>query len=376
MKKSLIALAVLAAAGAASAQSSVTLFGVVDVGVTSARGAGNGRVTSLNDSMNSSSRLGFRGVEDLGGGLSASFWLEAGINPDNGTGDATNVNNQNVAAFNAVTGAGAAVRPGSQGLTFNRRSTLSLAGGFGELRLGRDLTPSFQNFAAYDPFGTVGSGSSTNMLIGAGGGTAAAAALPTSVRASNGIAYYTPGNLGGFFGSALYAFGENASNAAGGTADDGDTVSLRVGYAAGPFALSAGYLNTEYATGDYRQTNLGGSWDFGVAKLMTVVARDQIQAVGAGVGSRQSSWQIGTLVPFGAGEFKASYIRTNRANTNDDGSQLALGYVHNLSKRTAVYTTWARVDNRGNGVAFSNGRAATTPGGNTTAIDLGLRHAF
>ena len=129
MKKSLIALAVLAASGAAMAQSSVTLFGVVDA--TYAYGSGStSNKSQLTTSGYNGSRLGFRGVEDLGGGMSASFWLEAGVNIDNGSGAATSTNNQ-----------GASGSTGGGGLTFNRRSTVSLNGGFGEVRLGRDYTP-------------------------------------------------------------------------------------------------------------------------------------------------------------------------------------------------------------------------------------------
>ena len=133
MKKSLIALAVLAAAGAASAQSSVTLFGVVDATLAFGSGSVADR-TQLTNSGYNSSRLGFRGTEDLGGGMSASFWLEAGVNNDDGTG-----------AAHQHQQPGYRRRPcrhdGGQGLTFNRRSTVSLAGGWGELRLGRDYTP-------------------------------------------------------------------------------------------------------------------------------------------------------------------------------------------------------------------------------------------
>src|SRR5687768_6298149 len=130
MKKSLIALAVMAAAGAASAQSSVTLFGIVDATLAWGRGTVADRFQLTNSGYNSS-RLGFRGTEDLGGGMSASFWLEAGVNNDNGTGAATNANNQTLPALTAPA-AGAAlsasgVRAGQQGLTFNRRSTVSTA---------------------------------------------------------------------------------------------------------------------------------------------------------------------------------------------------------------------------------------------------------
>ena len=125
MKKSLVALAALAVVSAASAQSSVTLFGVVDAMVGSYKTDSIGTATKMNTSGLSSSRLGFRGVEDLGGGMSAGFWLEAGINPDSGIGQGSTTNNQASTTNNG-------------GLVFNRRSTLSLMGGFGEVRLGRD----------------------------------------------------------------------------------------------------------------------------------------------------------------------------------------------------------------------------------------------
>jgi predicted porin len=135
MKKSLIALAVMAAAGAASAQSSVTLFGIVDINYNYIKGDGNGHVSRLTDSGYNSSRLGFRGTEDLGGGMSASFWLEAGVNPDNGTGDTTEHEQPGCRPLRWY-------RVGArQGLVFNRRSTVSLAGNWGEVRLGRDYGP-------------------------------------------------------------------------------------------------------------------------------------------------------------------------------------------------------------------------------------------
>src|SRR6478672_3432338 len=179
MKKSLIALAVLAASGAAMAQSSVTLFGVVDATYA----YGNGSVANRSQLTNSgynSSRLGFRGVEDLGGGMSASFWLEAGLNNDNGTGGVTNTNNQ------AATSTGG-------GLVFNRRSTVSLNGGFGEVRLGRDYTPQFWNLTIYDPFGTNGVGTNQAFISSIGG--------PVNTRASNSITYLWGPDFGATFGA-------------------------------------------------------------------------------------------------------------------------------------------------------------------------------
>src|SRR5437867_5276807 len=186
MKKSLLALAVLGAfAGAASAQSSVTLFGIVDV---NARYVKNGDVKakSLGTDGINSSRLGFRGVEDLGGGLKAGFHLEAGTNPDVGT---TN------AKF------------------FNRRSTVSLLGGFGEVRLGRDYTPSFWNLTVFDPFGTNGVASFTNLIQSGGFTTPLMSGAGTLVRADNTIGYFLPTGIGGIYGQAHVADNEGPATA-------------------------------------------------------------------------------------------------------------------------------------------------------------------
>jgi predicted porin len=381
MKKSLIALAVMAAAGAASAQSSVTLFGIVDVNYNYIKGDGNGHVSRLTDSGYNSSRLGFRGTEDLGGGMSASFWLEAGLNPDNGTGDATNTNNQ--VSGTALTGVG-----GAQGVTFNRRSTVSLAGGWGELRLGRDYVPTFWNLTVFDPFGTNGVGAYTNLAISAGTGVGGQSALLTSTRASNSIGYFLPPNLGGFYGQFMYAMGENASNVAAGK-DDGRYIGGRLGFASGPFNVAVAYGQTKFTVGgaavngvspvgaDYRVANIGGQWDFGFGKLLAQWGRDEIRSP---VHPKQDTYLIGGLIPVGAGEIRLAWahanVKTPISAAVDDADQFAVGYVHNLSKRTAVYATYARVNNKGQGIAFSNGRATTELGGSTDGFDLGIRHSF
>ncbi|MCM2253571.1 MAG: porin [Ramlibacter sp.] len=352
MKKSLIALAVLATAGVASAQSSVTLFGIVDATLSIGRGNVADR-TQLTNSGYNSSRLGFRGTEDLGGGMSASFWLEAGMSNDNGEGAATNTNNQ-------ASGAGAAVA-GRQGLTFNRRSTVSLAGGWGELRLGRDYTPQFWNLTVFDPFGTNGVGTTqtlNSIITGV-----------TAVRASNSIGYWLPGKLGGFYGQVQMYLGENAENGAA-TEDDGRGLGLRVGYANGPFNVALALSRTDYDAGDVRQNNIGGQWDFGMAKLMGEYSRDKNGTL-TGKGGL-----IGALVPVGAGEIRASYSTYKvDAAGNPKTNKLALGYVHNLSKRTALYTTVARVKNKG-GAAQALAGSAVNPNSSSTGFDLGIRHSF
>ena len=357
MKKTLLALAVLAASGAAFAQSSVTLFGVVDATLAFGRGNVSNMQQLTNSGMNSS-RLGFKGTEDLGGGMNASFWLEAGVNNDNGTGSATNMNNQAVGAFNATSGANAQVRAGSQGLTFNRRSTVSLGGGFGEVRLGRDYSPQFWNHTVYDPFGTNGVGTTQTINSSLGG--------PTAVRASNSIGYFLPGNLGGFTGQLQYSMGENAST---GT-KDGNGLGMRVGYGAGPISAAFAYSKTKYAAGDITTTNFGGSYDFGAAKVMGLYDQDKNGSV-TGKG-----FLAGVSAPIGAGEIKASYstYKTDAAGTPKT-NKFALGYVHNLSKRTALYTTVARTSNSG-GASQALNNSATSANASSTGYDFGVRHSF
>jgi len=397
MKKSLIALAVLAASGAAMAQSSVTLFGVVDTGVRYVDGGNGGDTWSLMTSGNASTRLGFRGTEDLGGGLNASFWLEAGFNSDNGTGVNTSANNQ-IGTSSAVAASG------TQGLTFNRRSTISLAGSWGELRLGRDYVPYFWNTTIFDPFGTNGVGSVSNFtsaglstlnFLGAGGTAGQKAALNAAaagVRASNSIGYFLP-DMSGFYGQAMYAFGENSNRTCTGPnstvcsnnpdSANGNVGSVRVGYANGPFDVAVGWGQTTFAPSQqYFVTNIGASWNFGVAKasfLWNQEAADTGSLGLAGVGANQTlrsnTYMLGAIVPLGAGEIKGSYTWGNSTNDGLKGYQIALGYVYNLSKRTALYTTYSYINNDGKLAVYNLG---TNPGlnNNTFGLDFGVRHSF
>jgi predicted porin len=350
MKKSLIALAVLASAGVASAQSSVTLFGIVDATLAFGKGSISNK-TQLTNSGYNSSRLGFRGTEDLGGGMSASFWLEAGVNNDNGSGAATSLNNQSTGTSTASAG--------TQGLTFNRRSTVSLGGGWGELRLGRDYTPQFWNLTVFDPFGTNGAGTTQTLNSSLGG--------PVTVRASNSIGYFLPGNLGGFYGQLQHYRGENNNN----VANDGTGTAMRVGYANGPVNAALAYSTTKYSTGDIKSTNIGGQWDFGVAKLMGHISRDSVSGGATGKGAL-----IGALVPVGPGEIRLAYstYKNNLAGTPKT-NKWALGYVHNLSKRTAVYATYARLKNSGGAAQALNG-SGNAANQNSTGYDFGIRHSF
>jgi predicted porin len=256
--------------------------------------------------------------------------------------------------------AAGAVPAGAQGLTFNRRSTVSLAGGWGELRLGRDYVPQFWSLTVFDPFNTLGAGGNLMMSSIVTGVTAA--------RASNSIGYLLPSNLGGVYGQAMYYLGENVSGTA--TSNDGDGYGVRLGYARGPLNVAFASGRTKYAAGNVRQSNLGAEWNFGVARAQAQLSRDSNGALDA------KGALLGVLVPIGVGELRAAYSRySTDASGEPTSKKLALGYVHHLSKRTALYATWARVKNSGGAAVALNG-SATAANASSSGYDLGIRHSF
>lgn len=340
MKKSLLALATLTAfAGLASAQSSVTLFGVVDLAATSIKNGSAGTLKTLSPDQLNSNRLGFRGVEDLGGGMRAGFWIEGAMAPDTG----------------------------GTGQTWQRRSTVSLLGGFGEIRLGRDYTPSFWNKTVFDPFGTNGIGSELNVESTLGSGAT------TLVRANNAVSYFLPA-MGGLYGQVQVAAGENTTG--------NKYVGARVGYAAGPVNVAAAYGKT-YQTGTMLDTftdiNVAGSFNVGFATVwaqygkVDYLNRDQKKAL------------LGVTVPLGAGTLKATYIKAKGSQgtnaTDFDASQIAFGYQYDLSKRTALFANISRLNNDGSaatGARFSigPGNAFTSGGQTSSGYQFGVRHSF
>jgi predicted porin len=360
MKKSLLALAVLGTfAGVASAQSTVTLFGVVDLNARNTKNGNNDALNTLSTDGNASSRLGFRGVEDLGGGLSAGFWLEAGLNADVGTAGGGNGSyNANAAATGAVAG--------SPGAFFNRRSTVSLLGGWGEIRLGRDYTPAFWNTTVFDPFGTNGVAQFTNLSIN-GLGTLGSNSY---VRANNTIGYFLPSNLGGLYGQIQTSAGEGN----GVVGDANKQTSGRIGYAAGPFNIAGSYGQTKTLPNNWKHWNIAGSWNFGFANLMA-----QYDSLDAGP-REQKTYLIGAVVPLGQGEFKVSYAKADQSGGGFDGAdadQIGVGYVYNLSKRTAMYGHVARIKNKN---ALANfvvpGGAGSAANDTSRGVEVGVRHSF
>lgn len=353
MKKSLIVLAALGAfAGAASAQSSVSLFGIVDLSVNNIK---NGSISqkSMNSNQLNSNRLGFRGTEDMGGGLKAGFWLEGGMDNDTGS-------------------------PG--GFNFLRRSTLSLMGGFGEIRLGRDYTNTFSNVATFDAYGANGFGNFSNIYANAthaGMGSG----YTTAVRANNMIGYFLPGGLGGLYGSVQLSAGEAVRG--------NKYAGFRLGYAAGPLDVAFATSRTDVGgSSKVKVTNIGGSFNMGFAKVLA--QWDQRKWLSL----KYTSWQLSTSVPMGQGEFRASYARgdaagtafANTLNTNaNDANLWGFEYIYNLSKRTAIYGQYGSLNNKGKsnlslgGVTPTNiaGTAADeSVGFKSTAYGVGIRHSF
>lgn len=332
MKKSLIALAVLAASGAAMAQSSVTLWGIVDLNYRSVSQGGKS-VASMSQDGIASSRLGFRGTEDLGGGMKASFWLEGALQPDVGT---------------------------SAALQFQRRSTMSLEGGFGEIRLGRDYTPTFWTHTVYDPFGTNGVGSSLNTFNVLGSGAT------TAVRANNSFGYFSP-TVGGLQLQAMATLKENKN-----VNDPNEYTGVRVTYNAGPLsaAVATATEGASAAGASFKRTNVGVAYNMGVARPMFQYTTAKFGA------TKVNHYLVGAVVPMGATNLKASYVRSDYTGTND-ATQLAIGADYNLSKRTALYATYARISNDGAATfGLSPNAGAAAAGGSSRGFEVGMRHSF
>ncbi|RZI84146.1 MAG: porin [Rubrivivax sp.] len=341
MKKALIALAVLGlTGGAAVAQSSVTLFGVVDADLKYTKANGQ-TLKKLDTSGLGTSRIGLRGVEDLGGGLKAGFWMESELFADTGAADATRF--------------------------WGRRATVSLSGNFGEVRLGRNKTASRLHIEEFDPYAFTGLGSTGVLYSNLGSGNSTAFG-----RADNLASYSLPSNLGGFYGGADVAAPEGAVA--------NKHQSVRVGYKAGGLHVSGALANAFGTTDKYKLASAAGAYDFGVV-------RPSLTYTQAKYGSRkQTVWTGAVTVPLGQGQLIASYTDAKANGAAEtaaagytpigDAKLFAAGYVYNLSKRTALYTTVAQIRNSGAGRLALGGSPIPSAGGKSSGADVGVRHSF
>ena len=351
MKKIVIAAGLASLAGAAVAQSKVEIFGVIDTNVTRLSGSGSSSKIGLATGGANISRLGFRGTEDLGGDLKAGFWLEAGLDSDSGAGKAA----------------------GTSGLGFNRRSTVSLLGNFGEVRLGRDDSATFLSTLIFDPFLTNGvGGTGAFTILGIPGSGTATGGAP--IQISNAVSYFLPPNLGGFYGQAQVAFGEHTKSEP--NKNQGDYRGLRAGYRQGAFngALSIGRYYGDSSDNNITASNIGLSYDLGMVKPMLLWASEKRGSL------KVTALQLGATAPLGNGELRASVGHYNTSGSNADWNKIAVGYGYNFSKRTQVYGTLAYLKNKdGSSRAIGvQGLSATgsTMGGKSTGMELGIRHFF
>jgi len=365
MKKSLLALAVLGAfAGAASAQSSVTVYGIVDLGFDKTdTGAAAGSTTGIKSGGQSSSRIGFKGTEDLGGGLNAIFQLEATLQADTGAGFAT--------PTAATSGVNTGYANGAGG--FNRIATVGLqSNAFGTVNLGRQASVIKDAYDIVDPFGDGGTIAPISAIFFGG-------LLNSDYgRISNAVKYSTP-SFGGFKASAAYGFGETT-----GSTSDNSNYGIGAGYANGPLNVQFAYHNQDrlatvapLTVSPARENELmflGATYNFGVVKLHGAYADTSISS--AGVPDLEfQNYMLGVSVPLGAaGNLFASYsVNDNKTTgvTNADSQKAAIMYTYDLSKRTNLYTGYSHTSNDAN-VNLAGG----PNGQSNSAFNVGMRHKF
>ncbi|MBW4046550.1 MAG: porin [Proteobacteria bacterium] len=372
MKKTILSLAMFGAfTGAAMAQSNVQLYGIIDMGVEHLT-YDNTSVNRLGSGVQSGSRIGLKGSEDLGGGLSAIFQAETGFCAN---GNSPSVYNH---TFDPTQGAQAQAGGSycTSGSTFmGRTSMVGLKGNFGEVVAGRVYTDYFTNAATVDPFGAGLTGSITNIDTGA----------LNYVRASQVLAYVSP-SFGGLQGVAAYAFGGQSTGNA-----NGQGYNLSLKYSNGPIFAGVGYLhhNATPAAGSLitdgydtnKLTQVFGSYDFGVAKISGLYAEEKYGTNQPVQGPDNQVWMLGATVPVGPGAILASYSQIKNKNlANSAAKQIAVGYTYSLSKRTNLYTSYARINNDTNvdqyvGDATVAG-SGTVGGASASGFALGIRHQF
>lgn len=373
MKKSLIALALIGAfSGTAVAQSNVTLYGIIDVnymwqelptvvGTGATARVQQESVDGINSGHQSGSRIGFRGSEALGNGLSAIFTLEQGFAVDTGQGSSTRA--------------------------FHRQAWAGLSGGFGSVVAGRlatfsSGTGSFDMIGRVDPFLTgFGLASAGNTFYSM-----------NALRADNTVAYVSP-TLAGFKGGIGYSFNVNGTESANSDANNAAIIS-GLNWTAGPFFAAVTYDSVDVAgsSADQKHLQIGGTFDIASFRLHAGWAKqDDVQAVAGVTGGSGSflnipgaasfdsnSWLLGVTWKIGAFELLASYqaldadgqtvtVAATPVNYEPDYNIWALGATYALSRRTNLYTSYASRDADGtlNGNNF-----------NAKQIAIGVRHLF
>lgn len=322
MKKTLIAIASVAAVSGAFAQSNVTLYGRADIGIGSVKESGKSTSKMIDNNL-TTSRWGLRGSEDLGGGMKASFKFEQRLNLS--TGDI-------------------------QSPAFKGETSLGLSGGFGAVTMGRFSTIYDDVRALANANSVFDSNSFTpTSLVYASGGD-------YSSRFGSQIRYDLP-KMGGFYASVAYAF-ESATDK-----DDGMTA-MKLGYKAGALNVALGLQNEKAKDNDYLA--ISASYDLGAAAL----SGGYNSRKGNDANGDDTEFNVGVNVPMGAFDFSVGFASSKTevgGSTSVKASGLGLGATYKMSKRTRAYAGLSNVD-------YKNGAGSKT--GDKRIFALGLRHDF
>jgi predicted porin len=316
MKKIALVAALAATAAAPAFAQSVTLWGRLNTTVESQKFGSQDRKVVV---QNNSSRLGFKGSEDLGGGLKVSFALEHGLNSDTG----------------AATG----------GTTFwNRQSSVELSGAFGAVRLGKWFPGSYYATADYVSNHNHDTGTSADNLYA------------TQFQTNNKVSYFTP-NAGGFSAELSVSAGEGATTRA---------TDVAVNYDMGPAHAGFGYEKK----GDFTQFAVRGLYEFGPVIVGGYIQRAE-NTFGVNGKKNWNVFRVSGMYVMGQSEFHLNYGKADNILVDDGAKQLTVGYNYNLSKRTKVYGFWTKTDNQ------SKGNYATgVAGQDFSSLAAGIRHNF
>jgi len=326
----LVATLALLGTTAAFAQSSVTLYGRVNTTIERQKD-GDVKTTGM---FNNASRFGFKGTEDLGGGLKAGFVLESGFNSDTGASD-------------------------SRGF-FARQSELNLSGGFGTVRLGRWTAESYFATADYISMHNHDTGSSSDAFY--------ATVMRNAFTNSNSVAYKTP-DFGGLTVEGAVSLNERTPGTAGVNKNQYD---LAANYNLGALALGAGYSKI----GDSNQFAIRGAYTFGAFIVGAYYQRSDdwnaMTDTAAAVGKRDN-YRLSAAYMLGASEFHLNYGHAGKYDNiaNSDANQYTIGYNYNLSKRTKVYGYYTKVANKAGAFYYSS-----APGADFSSVAVGVRHNF
>jgi predicted porin len=367
--KACVAAAALCAATAAKADSSVTLYGIADVGVMYLShstpefngGTGTGHVFQLTNAGYSPSLWGMKGVEDLGGGLTAEFKLESGINLANGGYD----------------------NPGGNNGLFNRIAEVGLSGGFGTVMAGLQISPFFNIIYALDPrgageFGSILTPVSDNSLI-------------ASVFMPNAVSYTSP-DIGGFQAAGLFALGGVA-----GSFQTGRAWSVSARYTNGTFLAGAAYISANNAADsalasvgelypiNVRAYTAGMSYKFGALTAKAAFANFKANSVPVSADPALAfSTNTSVNVYSGGVDYFALpnldlnagvYYQQDRVNSGGHSIMGAIGTQFFLSKRTSLYAQFGVVNNTcaHNGVCLGSGLTVESGGSGVGGLQgLGL----